>query len=92
MKYNYHDHFFQVLDKHHEIQEALAKPAQDDFSDLDLEEELAQLLEDDSKNPTPPNDGNKTIDLEKEIEKLALSLPEVPDCSPNVSTHEIIGT
>lgn len=81
------------MDDHNDIQEALARPTRDDINDSDLEEELAELLNSDSTAapPPPPNDGGiNTSDLEKELEKVSLNLPEIPDSSPDVSTQEVL--
>lgn len=79
----------QVLDEQADIEAALARPTRDDFNDTDLEEELTELLKNDSA--TPPNDGGLNItDIEKDMEKVSINLPEVPDSSPDVSTQEEI--
>ncbi|KAJ8921779.1 hypothetical protein NQ315_008405 [Exocentrus adspersus] len=77
-----------VLDIHNDIQTALARPVVGETDDLDLEEELTELLKDDEKKP-PPDDTGITTDLEHQLEKLTLNLPNIPDASPNVSVQEL---
>uniref|UniRef100_V5H4X7 Charged multivesicular body protein n=1 Tax=Anoplophora glabripennis TaxID=217634 RepID=V5H4X7_ANOGL len=76
-----------VLEMHNDIQTALARPAVE-TDDTDLEEELAELIKDDANNP-PPDDSGITSDLENQLQKLTLNLPDVPDKSPNVSIKEL---
>lgn len=77
------------MDEQTDIQAALARPTRDDFNDSDLEEELADLLKNNSA--PPPNDGGvNTSEIEKDMENVSLNLPEVPDSSPDVSTREEI--
>ncbi|KAJ8961427.1 hypothetical protein NQ318_014674 [Aromia moschata] len=75
-----------MLERHEDIQSALARPAMD-LNESDLEEELAELLKDDA-NDQPPDDSGITSDLEKQMEKLSLNLPVVPSNSPNVTIEE----
>lgn len=78
------------MEKHEDIQSALARPALE-TNEADLEEELAELMKEDSQNP-PPDGGlniSSTSDLEKSFEKLSLKLPDVPDSSPDVSMKEM---
>ncbi|KAJ8983006.1 hypothetical protein NQ317_014302 [Molorchus minor] len=74
-----------MLDRHEDIQTALARPM--DTNDSDLEEELAELLRNDTGD-VPPDDSGFTNDLEKHMEKLSLELPDVPSKSPDVSVQE----
>ncbi|KAJ8969534.1 hypothetical protein NQ314_001717 [Rhamnusium bicolor] len=76
-----------MLEMHKDIQDALARPAMD-TNDLDLEEELADLIKADS-NDQPPDDSGITSDLEKQMEKLSLNLPDIPSESPDVSVQEL---
>lgn len=76
-----------MLEKHNDIQTALARPTVE-TNDSDLEEELANLIKDDTNNP-PPDDSGITSDLERQLEKLTLNLPDVPHDSPSVSIQEL---
>lgn len=80
---------FQVLDEHNDIQQALARPAKDDFNDTDLEEELAELMKNDSSVPPPDEGGMNTSDLDKKLENMSLNLPDVPESSPDTSVEQV---
>lgn len=77
------------MDEHNDIQQALARPARDDFDDSDLEAELAELTAHDSAIPPPDGGGMNTSGLEKQLEKIVLDLPEVPDSSLDISIQEV---
>lgn len=78
------------MDEHNDIQQALARPPLDDFNDEDLENELAELLNDFKNIPPPDDSGISASDLEKDMANMSLNLPEVPDSSPDVSKNEVI--
>lgn len=62
-----------------------------DTYDTDLEDELMELIKEDSQN-RPPDGGlntSVTSDLEKSLEKLTLHLPDVPESSPDISVKEM---
>lgn len=84
----YIKNFLQVLEEHNDIQQALARAPCDTYNDSDLEEELAELLNDESTNQPPP-DGGEVKQLGEEMEKMSLNLPQVPDSSPDVSSNDI---
>lgn len=73
------------MEEHKDIEHALARPTRDDFDDSDLEQELAELLNDSTNLPPPGDGGIITSDLASGMEKVSLNLPEVPDASPDVS-------
>ncbi|XP_023020635.2 charged multivesicular body protein 7 [Leptinotarsa decemlineata] len=68
----------EMLDKHDDIQIALARPAQES-NDADLEEELAELMREEPHDE--PHDGGGLNDsmMEKQFEDLTINLPDVPD-------------
>ncbi|XP_072376235.1 charged multivesicular body protein 7 [Diabrotica undecimpunctata] len=74
----------EVLDKNEDIQSALSRPTHE-FDEAELEEELADLLKEDESEGGPPDGGVNTSDLEDKLANLNISLPEIPDDSPNVS-------
>ncbi|CAH1175585.1 unnamed protein product [Phaedon cochleariae] len=76
----------EMLDKHDDIQSALARPAQDSIlDDSDLEDELADLLKDVPDDQPPDDSGMNTSNVEKQLENMNINMPEVPDASPDVS-------
>lgn len=80
---------FKVLDKNHDIQTAMAMPAQD-LNESDLEAELADLLKEDAPHDDPPDDsGLNTSDVEDKFKHLTLNLPKVPETSPNTSQIDV---
>lgn len=81
----------EILDKNEDIHAALAKPAQD-FDDLDLEQELADLIKEDDTEGGPPDGGVNNSDIETKLENLSLNLPEVPENSPERSKEIDLGS
>ncbi|XP_057670926.1 charged multivesicular body protein 7 [Diorhabda carinulata] len=81
----------EVLDKNEDIQSALSKPPQD-FDDTDLEQELADLINEDNLEGGPPDGGVNTSEIEMKLDDLSLNLPEVPDNSPEKSREVDLGS